>query len=162
MIENVRLWVSERFLATLFTLGLLAVGAVVLVLSVAGKSSSETAAVEEEAGPATIESIDGTELSRVILSEEAAERLAIETVAIEPDADSGETTIPYSAVMYDVNGNTYVYTSPEELTFVRAPVTVERLNGDMAVLADSPSAGTEIVTVGSAELFGAEFEFEEE
>jgi len=29
------------------------------------------------------------------------------------------------------------------------------------VLSDGPSSGTTVVTVGSAELFGAEFEFQE-
>ena len=104
----------------------------------------------------------------MVLTEQAAERLGIETTAIsdsEVQSAGGETTlrkvVPYSAVLYDVDGGAFVYTSPEPLTFVRAPITVDYIKGDVAVLSDGPSSGTAVVTVGSAELFGAEFEFEE-
>lgn len=62
--------------------------------------------------------------------------------------------IPYSAILYDLDGSTFVYTSPESLVFVRQPVTVDYIDGDFVVLEDGPSAGTEIVTVGVAELYG--------
>ena len=171
MIGKATLWNRERIVPALLAGAVLAACAVALLLLVASNSSSETAAVEEETGNVTVESIDGSELSRVTLSEEAAERLGIETAPItETDvASSGaeggtasQKTIPYSAVLYDLNGGAYVYTSPEPLTFVRAPITVDRIDGGKtAILSDGPAAGTEVVTVGSAELFGAEFEFEE-
>ena len=64
--------------------------------------------------------------------------------------------IPYSAVIYDLTGDTWVYTSPEPLTFVRQPVTVDYIEGDTAVLVDGPDAGTLVATVGVAELYGAD------
>jgi hypothetical protein len=64
--------------------------------------------------------------------------------------------IPYAAVIYDLTGDTWVYTSPEPLTFVRQPISVDYIEGDMAVLVDGPDAGTLVATVGVAELYGAD------
>ena len=170
MIGKATLWNRERIVPALLTGAVLAAVAVALLLLIASNSSSETAAVEEDSGPATVEHIEGSELSHVILTEEAAERLGIETAPIsETDVASAgaeggtvsQKAVPYSAVLYDVNGSTFVYTSPEPLTFVRAPITVDYIEGDSAVLLDGPSTGSAVVTVGAAELFGAEFEFEE-
>ena len=143
-------------------------GLVALVALLLISPWSETKAVETESGPAEVQPIEGSELSRVVLTEEAAERLGIEITAVadsEVQSAGGETTlrrvVPYAAVLYDVNGGAFVYTSPEPLTFVRAPIAVDYIKGDVAVLSDGPSSGTAVVTVGSAELFGAEFEFEE-
>jgi hypothetical protein len=55
-----------------------------------------------------------------------------------------------------LNGETWTYTSPEPLTFVRAPITVEAIDADLAYLSAGPAPGTEVVTVGAAELFGVE------
>ena len=65
--------------------------------------------------------------------------------------------VPYAAVIYDVNGGTWVYTKePNALSFVRQSITVDYIEGDLAFLTDGPPAGTEVVTVGGAELYGAE------
>ena len=142
--------------------------AVLLLLLLFISPSSETAAGTQENKPAKVEPIEGTDLSRVILTEKAAERLDIQTAPVgdaEVQSAEGETTlrkvIPYAAVLYNVNGDAFVYTNPEPLTFIRAPITVDYIEGDRAVLVDGPATGSAIVTVGAAELFGAEFEFEE-
>jgi hypothetical protein len=67
-----------------------------------------------------------------------------------------QKVIPYAAVIYDLTGDTWVYTSPEPLTFVRQPISVDYIEGDMAVLVDGPDAGTLVATVGVAELYGAD------
>lgn len=76
-----------------------------------------------------------------------------------PLSGSGETRkiIPYAAVLYDPAGNTWVYTNPSELVFVRQPIQIETITGDDVILGDGPPAGTAVVTVGAAELYGAEF-----
>ena len=66
--------------------------------------------------------------------------------------------VPYSAVIYDEHGNTWVYTSPKPLEYVRAPVTIDFIEGDVAVLKDGPPNGTAVVSVGAVELYGTEFE----
>jgi len=68
-----------------------------------------------------------------------------------------QKVIPYSAVIYDVNGDTWVYTNPETLVFIRARITIDYIDADKAILTDGPPVGTAIVTAGAAELFGTEF-----
>jgi hypothetical protein len=64
--------------------------------------------------------------------------------------------VPYSAVLYDLHGETWVYTSPEPLVFVRHPVRIDYIEGELAILSEGPPSGTDVVTVGAGELFGAE------
>ena len=66
--------------------------------------------------------------------------------------------VPYSALIYDPNGQTWVYTSPKPRTFVRQKVDVDYIEGNLEVLNEGPPLGTVIVSVGVAELYGAEFE----
>jgi hypothetical protein len=83
-----------------------------------------------------------------------------ELVFVElPLAGAGEKRkiIPFAAVMYDAKGNTWVYANPEPLVFVRQPIKIDTIAGDEVLLADGPPAGTAVVTVGGAELFGTEF-----
>jgi hypothetical protein len=64
--------------------------------------------------------------------------------------------IPYAAVIYDTEGNTWVYTNPEPLVFVRQPIVVDYFAGDSAVLSEGPESGTAVVIVGGSELLGTE------
>lgn len=116
----------------------------------------------EKVKPAKVEHIEGSELSRVILSEKAAERLDIATApvreALVKRAGALRRIVPYGAVLYDARGVTWVYTSPEPRTFVRHEIGVDFIDGEEAVLTDGPPPGTQVVTVGATELFGAEFE----
>jgi hypothetical protein len=137
---------------------LVAAGLVAVLLSV-GTSKQQESAVAAE--PATVEPIAGSDLSRVTLSAAAAERLGVRTAAVEQRGASRKV-IPYDAVLYGPAGNTFTYTSPERLVFVRAPITVDRITGDRALLSSGPPVGTEVVTVGSQELFGTEYEVEED
>jgi hypothetical protein len=120
-------------------------------------------APDSKEAPSRLEPIDGSELSRVILTDLAAMRLDIQTQPIRTeDVDGAQRTlIPYAAVIYDLEGHAWVYTSPSPLTFVRANIEVDSIEGDTAVVASGPPVGTPVVTVGGAELYGAEFEFQE-
>jgi hypothetical protein len=131
------------------------------LLAGCGPRGAQPEAVKEE--PSRLEPIDGTEMSRVILTEEAADRLDIQTDAVtQENVDGAEhTVIPYSAVLYDVQGGAFAYTNPEPFTYVRAPLEIDKIDGDMAILTDGPAVGTAVVTVGATELYGAEFEFNE-
>ena len=105
---------------------------------------------------ATKEEIAGTELSKLTLTERAAERLDLQTVDVT--AGAGGLEVPYGALIYTSDGDTWVYTNPEPLVYIRAQVVVDRIDGAIARLSDGPAAGTSIVTVGAAELYGAEFD----
>jgi hypothetical protein len=138
----------------LVAIGLLAVG---LQLSACTQQP-----VEAEAGaaePAKVEHVEGAEVSRLTLTAKAAERLGIETKPVLAGKIGGATrwVIPYSAVLYDAKGDTWVYANPEPLAYMRERVTVAYIQGDQAVLTDGPPKGTPVVTVGAAELYGTEF-----
>ena len=108
--------------------------------------------------PAKVVKVEGTDIRRVELTPKAAERLGIETTAVRAvtDRQAAHTVVPYAAVIYDADGQASVYTNPAPLTFVRQRVTVATIEGDSVYLTDGPPAGTTVVTVGTAELFGTE------
>lgn len=118
-----------------------------------GKSNAEP--------PAQVERIEGTEFSRVILTEKAIQRIDLKTDQVREKNVSGSTSsrkiVPYSALIYDPHGGTWIYTSPAPRTFVRHKVQVDYIEGDVAVLSDGPPTGTEVASVGVAELYGTEF-----
>jgi hypothetical protein len=118
---------------------------------------------EEEGGgdeAASVEPIKGTSYNSIKLSADADKRLGIKTASITEK--QGRKVVPYAAISYTPNGGTFVYTSPKALTFIRRPVKVRTVRHGVAILSKGPAAGTEVVTVGVPELFGAEYEFEPE
>jgi ABC-type oligopeptide transport system substrate-binding subunit len=133
-----------------------------MLLAACGQS--QPAADSEEAQPATVEHLDGAEPTRVTLTEDAVQRLAIQTVAVRDMTVNGSerTVIPYAAILYDTQGNTWTYINSEPLTYVRHPITVDEIEGDQAFLSAGLPAGSSVVTDGAAELYGAEVEFQEE
>lgn len=66
-------------------------------------------------------------------------------------------TVPASALVHDAQGGTWVYVRRAAGTYARARVDVSAMQGDVAWLAQGPAVGSEVVTVGVAELFGVEF-----
>jgi hypothetical protein len=130
---------------------------VVLAIPLAACSPSPAGAGEHE--PAVVvEKIEGSDLSRLTLSEKGAARLGVTTAPVAEQQVGGASrpVVPYSAVMYDKAGDTWAYTNPEGRTFVRASITVDRIEGDVAILSDGPPVGTLVVAVGAAELWGVE------
>jgi len=114
--------------------------------------------------PVQVEHLDGAQTTRVTLTEDAAKRIDIQTDSVQLQDVGGvqQTVIPYSAIVYDTEGKTWIYVSPDPLTYLRTPVQVESIDGDDAVIAAGLPSGTTVVTVGAEELFGSETEFEEE
>ena len=104
--------------------------------------------------PVHIEAIVGSKLKSLKLSEKAAKRLDIQLAPILEQ--TGRKLSPYSAIVYDLNGVAWLYTSQEARTYVRHRVVVDSIAGDIAYLKDGPPAGTMVVTVGVSELYGAE------
>jgi hypothetical protein len=118
-----------------------------LGLSACGSSSDPAPAPADEA--------TGTNPMEVTVSAKAAERLGIQTTEVKATL-AGRTSVPYAAVLYDAHGDTWVYATSKQDVFVRTQVRVDRIDGDVALLLDGPPSGTSVVTVGLAELFGAE------
>ena len=128
------------------------VAAAVAAVAVLGGTGSESAATAHPE-PAELQKVRG-EMPRVKLTPRAAERLGIEVARVS--TAPGATVVGYSALLYDPDGHTWVYASPEPKVFVRMPVVVERVVGQYVVLSAGPAAGTKVVVVGAAELYGVE------
>lgn len=132
------------------------VGALIVVGFVAGACADDTGYVYVD--PASVEEV-GDELWAITLTERAAERTGIEFAAVAMHDVEGEErlVVPYSAVMYHYDGTTWSYTRAGDLTYVREQIDIDYIEGDTAVLHSGPPVGTEVVSVGAAELYGVEF-----
>jgi hypothetical protein len=130
----------------------------VVALGLAGCSAGEvTSAEDTDAPPVVLAPAPGTDVQSVTLSEHAAQRLGIESVAIT--AVPHGLAVPYSAVLYSADGSAWVYTVSKPLTYVRAKVVVANVSGQSgndAVLSQGPAVGTIVVKTGVDELYGAE------
>jgi hypothetical protein len=110
--------------------------------------------------PAEVEHKEGEEFHKMTLTEKAMERLAVETAPVREDKVEGAAArlvVPYSALIYVADGSAFVYTSPAPRVFLRQPVEVDYIEGDMVVLKSGPAPGTQVASVGATELFGTEF-----
>ena len=129
-------------------------------LSACGEAGSgydyETASHHE---PAKLEPIKGSDVQRVIFDAVAAKRVGLQTAPIRQDGR--KEIMPYAALIYGAEGDTYAYTAPKPLTYVRQQIDIDHFDGDSVVLSDGPPVGTEVVTVGVDEVYGTEFEVEE-
>jgi hypothetical protein len=139
---------------------LIVAGLAAVLVAVRSDTSNETAS-EGDSAPAKVEPIKGTDLSRVVLTADAAKRIGIRTAPVLQQRGHREV-IPYDAVIYDAGGRTFTYTSPKPLVFIRHPISVDHIAGNQAFLSSGPPSGTAVVTVGSQELFGSEYEVEED
>lgn len=64
--------------------------------------------------------------------------------------------VPFGALIYGLHGETWVYTNPEPLTYLRVPVVIDFIEGDNVVFFEGPEVGASIVITGAAMLYGAE------
>lgn len=125
-------------------------------------------AADGESGPADPQPVDvvqipGTVVRKLTLTALAVQRLGIQTTLVA-DAPGGPNweTVPVPALVYDPDGRSWVYTNPVYLTYVRAAVLVDHVEGDNAILRVGPASGTPVVSVGAQELLGAEYGVGEE
>ena len=129
--------------------------AVVAALTASACTEVESAAVDGYQ-PAKVEHHEGSEMVTIVFTEEGAERTGIATAEVENVG--GQLVAPYAALIYDPEGGTWVYTSPDERRYQRAEVVVDRIEGDRVYLTEGPAAGTTVVTTGAAEVYGVELE----
>jgi len=133
---------------------------IVMLAALSLSACAPAAPVEDEIKPVTLEQITGTDLNRLTLTADAAKRLDVQTAEVR-EAD-GKMVVPYASILYEANGNTWVYVNVAPLVYVRQAIVIDSINGDDAILSKGPDFGSTVVTVGAAELYGSESEFEEE
>lgn len=113
---------------------------------------SDAYVIEDD--PGQVEHADDSEIGRVTLTEQAAARLGIELTPVV--ARGRRLVVPATAVFVDPEGTWWVYTSPEPLSYERHEVVIQRDVDGEVLLSQGPAAGTDVVTVGVAELYGVE------
>lgn len=79
--------------------------------------------------------------------------------ALTLKSEAESLTVPWSAVIQDIHGGSWVYEQTGDGTYVRRRVAVEYVVDDTAVLAFGPPPGRQVVAAGAAELFGTETGF---
>ena len=104
---------------------------------------------EDDVGVTLYYSVENSEAGLV-----TGQRLVVE-VSLKGDQEP-QLVVPVASLLYGLNGETWIYISPEALQFLRVPVVVDYIIGDMVVLVDGPAAGTKVAVVGVAELHGAD------
>jgi hypothetical protein len=111
--------------------------------------------------PYKVDKEEGTALTRVRVEQKVFDRIQFKTSVVREverfGGDTARKVVDYTAIVYEPKGDTAVYMNPSPLVYVRKPVKVDYIDGDLAVLADGPPAGTAVVTVGTAQLLGMEF-----
>jgi hypothetical protein len=133
-----------------------------VALAGCGAPHSESAAgSNEQERPAQVLRTDGGDVSPVVLTARAAERIGLKTEPVREVTTAGaiarSSAVPIAALVYDKTGRTWVYANTQKLTFVRQRVDVARIENDLAVLQTGPAPATAVVTVGAAELLGSEY-----
>ena len=125
-------------------------------LALAGcQTTAQSAETNPADAPAVVESPEDGGPARLTLTEEAVLRLGIETAPVEADP-AGGLSIPYAAVVYDPEGDAWTFVEADARVYQREPITITTIDGDRAALSAAPAPGTQVVTVGAAELVGVE------
>jgi len=138
--------------------------ALALIVGAAAMSLAACTEVEESEStysPTSVKPIEGRDddAQEVTFNAEAARRADVDLDRVR--AAGRHTSIPYAALIYAEDGDTYTYVSPKPLVYRREPIVVDRIAGERVVLRRGPPVGTTIVTTGAAEVYSAEFGVEE-
>jgi hypothetical protein len=124
-------------------------------------AACSTAPAPDLAAPATVVPVKGSDIPRLVLAPSAVQRLGIQTqpvTAAAPGTAGATEVIPYPAIVYDTDGSSWAYVALTPDTYVRRPITVTVIRGDVALLSTGPPVGARVVTVGTAELLGTEYD----
>jgi hypothetical protein len=131
-----------------------------LTASALALAACGTAPAPDLASPARVVPVAGSSIPRLELTHGAVQRLGIQTrpvAAAAPGTAGAAKVIPYGAVVYDTDGSGWTYVEIAADTYVRQPITVTVIRQDVALLSAGPPLGAQVVTVGSAELLGTEY-----
>jgi hypothetical protein len=128
--------------------------ALVFALPACAQPAAAPAAVGE--APAKVEKNATTGIAKLTLTENGMKRIDVKTEPVAAGTGT-DVLLPYSALMYDSSGKTWVYANPVPRVYERQAVTVTKVEAGVVTASAGPAVGTAVVTVGAAELFGAEF-----
>ena len=131
------------------------------IRSLADESAGAGVVAKKASAPPSAAALSSTvdlyfELPNSSASYRPGERVSVE---LPRRGQEKSLVVPWSAIMHDIHGGTWLYEQTAERTYVRRRVQVRHVTGDLAVLKEGPKPGTKVVTAGAVELFGTEFGF---
>ena len=91
----------------------------------------------------------------VVLTPQGAQRAGLQTAVAASAARGRQAVVPYSALLYQPDGRSAVYTVTGPLTYTLATVGVASMQGSQVFLTGL-APGTVVVTVGGEELLGVQ------
>jgi hypothetical protein len=134
----------------------LGAGLAVLASGLALAACSEVESNLRENQPYEVIGAEDAPIKTVKMDDATAGLLPVRVATVRQTGD--RKVVPHNAVIYNPDGDVFVYTKPKAETYIREPIEIVRVNGDEATLSKGPAAGTKIVTTGSAELLATEYE----
>ena len=99
--------------------------------------------------------VPGSSQPNIVLTRLGAERIGLETAPVTVGT-GGEAAFPYTALLYESNGQAAVYVTDGQLTFTRHFVSVATINGNTVIVTSGVTTGDRVVTDGAEELLGVQ------
>ena len=129
---------------------------VVAIAALAGCQGSPAGGPDAGGGPpaARMERTGPNGALSVVLTRPGAQRAGIRT-AVAGTAAQGRAVVPDSALLYQPDGSSVIYTVTGPLTYTLATVGVAGIQGSQVYLTGL-KPGTAVVTVGGEELLGVQ------
>jgi Tfp pilus assembly protein FimT len=90
----------------------------------------------------------------ITLAEVAEKRLVLQTVEVA--AGPAGNVVPYSAVVYQPDGSSWVFVQTAPHTYQRSAISITNIGADQVTVSSGPEVGTPVVSQGAAELVGVE------
>jgi hypothetical protein len=91
----------------------------------------------------------------VVLTPLGAQRASLQTAVAAPAGVPGQAVVPYSALLYQPDGSSVIYTVTGALTYTLVRVAVASIQGNDVYLTGL-APGTTVVSVGGEELLGVQ------
>ncbi|TWU54471.1 copper/silver efflux system membrane fusion protein CusB [Rubripirellula tenax] len=130
-----------------------------MLVSLSGDALSPTARATPVAAPPTADAMTSSadlyyQVDNRELGLRPGQRIGVELPMSKTES---ALIVPTGAILYDINGGTWVYEVTGDRQYTRSRVAVRFVDGNDVVLGSGPSDGTQVVVDGAAELFGTEF-----
>lgn len=91
----------------------------------------------------------------VVLTPLGARQVGLQTAVATSASRGRQALVPYSALLYQADGSSVIYTVTGPLTYTLVPVAVVSVQGSQVYLT-GVAPGTAVVTVGGEELLGVQ------
>jgi hypothetical protein len=130
--------------------------ALLIIIAVAGLAGCSSSSSPSASPPPPAHLTVGSHGTvSVVLTPLGAQRTGVQTAVATRAARGGQTVVPYSALLYQPDGSSVIYTVTGPLTYTLVPVTVTSVQGNQVYLTGL-APGTTVVTIGGEELLGVQ------